>query len=144
MTISLDWDGHGRVGPVYLGMTLEECRDAIPGTYDDRQVTDDPELLAEIGPLTNWYSDEYGVMVGFRGGIAVCIACDDSFLWNGIELVGQSLDVALERLGGSRVITTDRRPKGDDFITVVTFAGPEVWAEDGIVTSVTISGETDD
>ncbi len=55
-----------------------------------------------------------------------------------------ALDVALEALRGTRVITTDRRPTGDDFVTMETQAGPEAWAADGIVTCVAVSGETDD
>jgi hypothetical protein len=51
---------------------------------------------------------------------------------------------ALVALGGQTRITSDFRAKGDDFLTIETALGPEVWARDGIITCVSISNETDD
>ena len=144
MSIYLDWDGHERVGPVRLGMTLEECRQAIPGVVDDRPAVDDPELQASLEPTFSWWSEEYGVDVLFFGETAQDIACFAEFLWQGENLIGVPLTTAVAALGGQAAVTTDLRDEGYDFLSIETVLGPEVSAQDGIVTFINIGNELDE
>jgi hypothetical protein len=140
MSVELEWDGDRRVGPVYLGMTLDECRRVLPGSYDDSPAVSDPSLLADIEPAVTWFSDEYGVMVAFRNGTATFITCNDHFSFNGRELVGQPLETALTALGGRVRLANDF----DTLQIIETERGPEVWTRDGVVTCISINCENDD
>jgi len=136
VTIRLEWDGGGRIGPVRLGMSLEECRQVIPGVYDDSPAVRDPELVVDIEPSADWWSEEYGVMVAFVAGVATFIACNDHFWFKGSDLVGQPLEAALRVLEGSVRVAND----WETVRVIETALGPEVWTRDGVVTCVSIDG----
>jgi hypothetical protein len=140
VTIRLEWDGERRIGPVYLGMSLDECREAIPGVYDDSPVVSDPELVADLEPSAGWWSDEYGVMVSFLEGVATFIACNDHFWYQSLDLVGQPLETALQALGGGIRVAND----WDTLQIHETERGPEAWSRDGVVTCISIDCERDD
>ena len=124
---ALIWDGERRLGPVALGMSLDDVAASLPGTMHRAQ--DD----GEDEPIVYFAVDSLGLSVGTLQGIVVLITSRRSFVSERQNLIGMPIEAALA-LAGDAV----RSDFGSPIESVFTTRSLELDVEDGRVLWVTL------
>jgi hypothetical protein len=124
----VDWDGAKRVGPIAVGMTLEQVQAAMPGygEVDDHDGDDD-------APSYYWVSDELGLIAVLRDAVVVTIMAGREFLVDGVDLIGMPSADAISLAGGEVAREDWSR---DDFVE--TASGIELGERDGVIFTVLV------
>jgi len=91
--VRVDWDGAKRVGPIAVGMTLEQVQAAISGHSEVDDHDDD-------APNSYWVSDELGLITVLRDAVVVQIMAVREFLVDGVDLIGMPTAEAISLAGG--------------------------------------------
>jgi hypothetical protein len=119
----LEWDGAYRLGPVALGMSLEEVAEIVPGKSS---VANGGESASAF-----WESSEVGLTVQFYEDVAVSISARRQFWVGGENLIGLTEGAAVRHAG------PEVSREGDEgFAFVRTASGLELSISDGVVTAV--------
>jgi hypothetical protein len=119
----LEWDGAHRLGPLALGMSLEEVAAIVPG---ESSVVNGSESASVF-----WESSDCGLTVQFYDDGAVSITARRQFWVGGENLIGLT-DEAAVRHAGPQV----SREGDEGFAFVTTTSGLELSISDGVVTAV--------
>src|SRR5450631_508981 len=119
--LGVDWDGGIRLGPISLGMSLDQVKALVPGYGEiDQEDDDDPPYY--------WYSDSLGLSVQFQDDVAIAITAKREFTLGGLNLVGMPAQQAIVLAGGET-----GRNSGVPIDFVDTLSGLELYEEDGHV-----------
>jgi hypothetical protein len=124
----VDWDGAKRVGPIAVGMTLEQVQAAMPGysEVDDHEGDDD-------APNYYWVSDELGLIAVLRDAVVWQIMAGREFLVDGVDLIGMPAADAVS-LAGGEVAREDWSREA----FVETASGIELGERDGAIFTVVV------
>lgn len=124
------WEPLKRVGPFIFDSSLEDLPDSIS-----------LEKVAELDPVTNQVRYEYGsgaADVYIENGLIETIGCCDSCVFEGVELIGKSLDL-FERTvncNPSDPVEVIDLETGSQEVVGYDSVGAQVWVLNNIVNSI--------
>ena len=127
-TSGVVWDGAARLGPVSLGMTLDEIKVILPGVGSWGDDIGDGET-----PYF-WNSESHGLSIQTLFGVTISITADRSLVYDQREVIGMCCDAAVALLGGE----VGRSDLGDPISFISTGSGLELSIENDRILWVTL------